>query len=60
MRQENRDPVERPYVVPMKLALATLYTAEIARMAELTNPSKRAYCERWGYDFGVLRGHAGP
>jgi hypothetical protein len=44
----------------MKLALATLYTAEIARMAELTNPSKRAYCERWGYDFACFEGTLDP
>jgi hypothetical protein len=46
--------------VPMKIALATLYTAEIARMAELTNPSKRAYCERWGYDFACVEGTLDP
>ena len=44
----------------MKLALATLYTAEIARLAELTNPSKRAYCERWGHDFACFEGTLDP
>lgn len=44
----------------MKLAMATLYTAEIARMAEVTNPSKRAYCERWGYDFACFEGTLDP
>jgi hypothetical protein len=44
----------------MRLALATLYTTEIARMAEVTNPSKRAYCERWGYDFACLEGTLDP
>lgn len=34
-----------------RFCLATLYTPEIADLADLTNPSKAEYCRRWGYTF---------
>lgn len=43
-----------------RIALATLYTNHIARLVALTNPSKQAYCDRWGYDFVTFEGTLDP
>ncbi len=43
-----------------RIALVTLYTDNIRALAELTNPSKEAYCRRWGYDFICHEGTLDP
>ncbi len=40
----------------LKICLATLYTAEIAELAALTNPSKDEYCRMRGYAFECHEG----
>lgn len=34
-----------------KIGVVSLYTENISDLADLTNPSKQQYCEKWGYDF---------
>jgi mannan polymerase II complex MNN10 subunit len=43
-----------------KIALVTLYTENIRRLAELTTPGKQAYCKKWGYDFVCREGVIDP
>ena len=49
-----------PGCAPTHLCIATLYTSEIASLAERTNPSKFAYCQRWGYVFECHAGTLDP
>lgn len=37
--------------MPPKIAIATLYTENLAKLGEYTNQSKQRYCEKWGYEF---------
>ena len=46
--------------MPAKFALVTLYTDNIRRLAELTNPGKQDYCKKWGYDFVCQEGSLDP
>jgi hypothetical protein len=37
--------------VSSKIAIATLYTENLAKLGEYTNQSKKQYCDKWGHEF---------